>query len=95
MQEDLVRYLRAIAPFEEDFDVAQDELVEVLLLSGSSGEAGEDAGWGDLSFLDEGLSPDDDVFKATDYNEFDKGPMPANEVCSTYSLSMARPATCA
>lgn len=79
MQEDLVSYLREIAPFEEDFDVAQDELVEVLLLSESTGEAGDPTGWGDLTFLEAGLSPDDDVFKATD--EFDKGPMPMNEVC--------------
>lgn len=87
MQEDLIRYLREIAPFEEDFDVAQDELVEVLMLSSNSGDTPEDGvtGWNDLdlSFLDEGLPPDDDVFKFTDdNNEFDKGPMPTNEVCS-------------
>lgn len=86
MQEDLLRYLREIAPFGETFDVEQDELVEVLMLAGSSGDPNQEGAWNDqdLSFLDEGLPPDDDLFKFTDdNNQFDKGPMPSNEVwCS-------------
>lgn len=78
-----MRYLQQIAPFEEDFDVEKDELVDVLLLSGNAGGPEDERALNDfdLSFLDEGLPPDDDVFKFTDDNgQFDKGPIPVNEV---------------
>jgi hypothetical protein len=63
--------------------VDQDELVEVLMLSANTGDPTRGSALDDLdlSFLDEGLPPDDEMFKFTvDSDEFDKGPMPANEV---------------
>jgi hypothetical protein len=53
------------------------------MLSESSGDPTTGSAFDDLdlSFLDEGLPPDDDLFRLTAASdEFDKGPMPSNEV---------------